>query len=44
MTGVIAGSRNPEHVAENATAGSLKVDAETLAEIGTAAPAFVGLS
>jgi len=33
VTAVIAGSRNPEHVRSNARAGSLRLDAETLAEI-----------
>lgn len=42
VTGVIAGSRNHEHVAENARAGSLTVDGQTLAEIGIVAPAFAG--
>jgi aryl-alcohol dehydrogenase-like predicted oxidoreductase len=33
VTAAIAGSRNPEHVAENAAAGELELDAETLAEL-----------
>jgi aryl-alcohol dehydrogenase-like predicted oxidoreductase len=33
VTAVIAGSRNPEHARANATAGSLAIDAATLAEI-----------
>jgi aryl-alcohol dehydrogenase-like predicted oxidoreductase len=39
VTAAIAGSRSSEHVAENAKAGSLSVDAETLAKIEAAAPA-----
>jgi aryl-alcohol dehydrogenase-like predicted oxidoreductase len=42
VTGVIAGSRNPEHVAENARAGTLTMDAQALVEIETAAPACRG--
>ena len=33
VTGVIAGSRNPEHVRSNASAGELKLDEKTLEEI-----------
>ncbi|HXF58158.1 MAG TPA: aldo/keto reductase [Actinomycetota bacterium] len=33
VTAAIAGSRNPEHVRSNATAGDLKLDEDTLAEI-----------
>jgi aryl-alcohol dehydrogenase-like predicted oxidoreductase len=33
VTAVIAGSRNPEHARANAAAGSLAIDAATLAEI-----------
>ena len=33
VTAAIAGSRNPEHVRDNATAGELKLDAATLEEI-----------
>ena len=43
VTGVIAGSRNPAHVAENARAGSVAVDADTLAEIEAAGSARAAL-
>ena len=33
VTGVIAGSRNPDHVRSNAAAGTLKLDGKTLEEI-----------
>ena len=33
VTAAIAGSRNPEHVRENASAGDVELDATTLAEI-----------
>ena len=35
VTSAIAGSRDPRHVAANAAAGDLELDAETLAEIDT---------
>jgi aryl-alcohol dehydrogenase-like predicted oxidoreductase len=39
VTAAIAGSRDPEHVRENAAAGDLELDEATLAEIGSLLPA-----
>jgi aryl-alcohol dehydrogenase-like predicted oxidoreductase len=45
VTGAIAGSRNPDHVRENADAGDVVLDAEALSELETVlerGPSFAG--